>query len=140
MSGRLQISTSGSARLRAGLASFALWLGLFALAVTAAGGVYVLRGHAAAACDMLERGGALVLTFFAVLLLGVNVVLGTGLWVVLHRQGGHGVAGAVVLGLLLFVVTGLLSLAFTCVPEGYPTPTETCPGGEPPWWPSFLPG
>jgi hypothetical protein len=73
-------------------------------------------------------------------LLGVNVVLGTGLWAVLHRQGGLGVAGAVVLGPLLFVVTGVLFLAFTGVPEGYPTPPETCPGGEPPWWPYVLPG
>lgn len=126
--------------VRQGLAAVGLWFLLFALAGAATVGAYLLRAHAAAACDMLERMGGLVLMFGAVVLFGVNVVLGTALWALLHRHAGLGLAGALVLGPLLFVVTGMVFLALTGVPEGYPTPPDACPRGEPPWWPDVLPG
>ncbi len=122
------------------LASAAIWLALAAMGVAAAYGAYLLRGNAAAACDMLERMGGFAIMFSALVLLGVNVVLATGLWAALESQRVVGVAGAVVLGTPMFVLTGLVFLALTGVPEGYPTPPGSCPGGEPPWWPDFLPG
>ena len=122
------------------LASAALWLALFATGVAAAGGASVLRANAAAACDVLEGMGGIALTFFSLVLVAVNVVLATGLWALLQGQRGLGVAAVVVLGVPLFILSGLVFLALTGVPDGYPTPPEACPGGEPPWWPSFLPG
>jgi hypothetical protein len=57
MRGRLQISTSGPGRLRAGLASFALWLGLFALAVAAALALGACAGGTAIPTVGVPTGG-----------------------------------------------------------------------------------
>ena len=112
---------------------------LLGSAVLVTYGVLTLRGHAAAACDVLERGGGFILMVGAILLLGVNLAAAAGLWGAFRKLGGPGFAGAMVAAAALFAATSIVFLLVTGMPDGYPTPPGSCPGGEPPWWPAYLP-
>jgi hypothetical protein len=112
---------------------------LLAFAALATYGVFILRGHAAAACDVLERGGGFILMVGATLLLGVNLASAAGLWAAFGSWAGLGFAGAIVVAVVLFAATSIVFLLLTGMPDGYPTPPGSCPGGEPPWWPAYLP-
>jgi len=119
--------------------SSAIGLVLVAFAVLASSGSFLLRGRAALACDVVERGGGSLLTVSGVLLLVGNLVVAAALWALFRNQGGLGVAGALVVGFTVFAIISMAYLWLTAVPTGYPTPRWSCPGGRPTWWPDALP-
>ncbi|RBY93966.1 hypothetical protein DQ244_00920 [Blastococcus sp. TBT05-19] len=98
------------------------------------------RAAAAAACDVLERGGWIWLLLAATVLLVVDVAVSVGLWAAFRRHGWSGVAAAVVAAVVVLGLTSVVFLVLTAMPDGYPTPEGSCPGGRPPWWPDHLPG
>ncbi|TFV53685.1 hypothetical protein [Blastococcus sp. TF02A-35] len=139
-SGIGQTASHGAPALRRGSPSLVLGATMAVAALAATLAPVRARGAAAAACDVLERGGAVGLMLAAAVLLAVNVAVAIGLWAGFRRQGWAGVAAAVVLAVVALALTAAAFLLVTEVPPGYPTPGSACPGGRPTWWPGYLPG
>src|SRR3954454_4423974 len=95
-----------------------LVLVLVAFAVLASSGPFLLRARAVIACDVVERGGAVVLSASGVLLLAGNLAVAAGLWAIFRNQGGLGVAGALVVGFAVFAGIALAYLGLSAVPDG----------------------
>jgi hypothetical protein len=111
---------------------------LAGLALATTYGAVRLRAEAALACRDMDAGLGFSLNVVMVFLAGVNLTGASLAWLVFGRRyGASGGLAALVVTVVVLLLTTVGFFHLIPLPD---LPLPGCPRGEPPWWPSWLPG
>jgi hypothetical protein len=125
-------------RRQSGRWSRALLAVLAALALASTYAVVRLRAEAAFACRDMDAGLGFSLNVVMVFLAGVNLTGACLAWLVFGRRyGASGGLAALVVTVVVLLLTTVGFFHLMPLPD---VPLPGCTRGEPPWWPSWLPG